>query len=96
MSEQVIQPRTYCSVFVMLIALTLLTVGISFLPLGALHTVTGLTIATIKAVLVVLFFMHALHSSRLTWLVIASALFWLAILIGFTMSDYLTRSRLVY
>jgi cytochrome c oxidase subunit 4 len=96
MSEHIVSRPTYFIVFAVLISLTLLTVGISFLNLGSWHTATGLTIATCKAVLVTLFFMHLLHSNRLTWVVLAAALFWLGILMVLTMADYLTRSSLAY
>ena len=97
MSEHVSRLATYWIIFVTLIVLTLLTVGVSFLPLSEdAHTTVGLVIATGKALLVVLFFMHLLHSPRLTWLVAGAGLFWLAILIGYTLSDYLTRYRGIY
>jgi cytochrome c oxidase subunit 4 len=83
-------------VFGALIALTVLTVGVSFLDLGAWHTVVGLTIACCKALLVAFFFMHLLSSTRLTWVVAVAGLFWLGILIGLTLSDYLTRYWLAY
>src|SRR3954453_19238667 len=89
-------PRTHLLVFGGLILLTVLTVGLSFLH-GVpeiWHTVIGLTIATAKAALVFLFFMHLLYSSRLTWLVALGSLLWLAILIILTLSDYLTRTWL--
>jgi caa(3)-type oxidase subunit IV len=67
-------------------------VGISFLPLpGILHIVFGLSIGACKASLVVLFFMHALVSSRVTWAVIAAACFWMGILLVLTLGDYFTR-----
>ena len=73
-----------------LLLLTLLTVGISFLPLaGHWHIAAGLGIAVLKGGLVVLFFMHALHSPKLTWAVILVAAFWLLILIALTLCDYL-------
>ena len=87
---------TYYGIFAALIALTALTVGVSFLDLGAWHTAIGLTIAAAKAILVALFFMHLLSSPRLTWLIAAAGLFWLMILIGLTLSDYLTRHWLTY
>jgi cytochrome c oxidase subunit IV len=96
MAEHVTRPSTYYVVFALLIALTLLTVGVSFLDLGAWHTVVGLVIGTAKAVLVVLFFMHLLHSGRLTWIVLAAGLFWLGILMGLTLTDYVTRSWMTY
>jgi cytochrome c oxidase subunit IV len=96
MSERILGQPTYYAVFVALIILTFVTVGVSFLPLGQWHTIAGLAIATCKALLVVLFFMHVLYSSRLTWVVILVSLFWLAVMIGLTMSDYLTRQWLAY
>lgn len=51
--------RGYIAVFGALLALTLVTVGVSYLPLPIAPTVAlGLTIAAVKATLVVLFFMH--------------------------------------
>src|SRR5262249_17915324 len=94
MAEHVVPPRTYYTVFAALLVLTLLTVGASYLELGPLHTVVALLIAATKALLVVLFFMHVLYSPRLIWVVIAGALFWLAILIGLTVTDYWTRPLL--
>jgi cytochrome c oxidase subunit 4 len=91
MSDQVTPLRTYFGVFVALIALTVLTVGMSFLQLGTWHLAVGISIGCVKAVLVALFFMHLIHSSKLTRLVVVAALFWLAILMTLTLTDYLTR-----
>jgi cytochrome c oxidase subunit IV len=96
MSEPITPTRTYYSVFAALIALTLLTVGVSFLELGAWHTTVGVLIGVVKATLVVLFFMHLLHSSRASWLAVLAGLFWLGILMVLTLSDYLTRHVLAY
>jgi cytochrome c oxidase subunit IV len=89
-------PRTYFLIFLALIVLTMLTVALSFFELGPWHLVAGMAIGVVKAVLVILFFMHVLHSSRLTWLVIAAGFFWLVLLIGGTIADYLTRPWLSY
>ncbi len=59
---------------------------------GPLNAVVALTIAVLKATLVVLYFMHVRYSGRLIWLVIAAALFWMAIMFALTISDYWTRS----
>jgi len=61
---------------------------------GPLNAVVAITIAVVKATLVILYFMHVRYSSRLIWLIIAAALFWLAILFALTISDYWTRSWL--
>jgi len=61
---------------------------------GPLNAVVALTIATIKATFVVLYFMHVRYSGRLVWLVIAAALLWLAIMFALTISDYSSRQWL--
>jgi cytochrome c oxidase subunit 4 len=94
MSEHIVSRKIYFLIFGALMILTALTVVAAQYSYGgsdAIGTVIALTIAVTKAVLVVLFFMHVRHSSRLTWVVIASGFLWLAIMIGLTMSDYLTR-----
>jgi cytochrome c oxidase subunit 4 len=96
MSEHVTQQRVYYAVFTGLIALTTLTVWLSFLELGPWHAPVGLAIATCKASLVALFFMHVLSSGRLVWIMLGAGLFWLAILVSLTMTDYLTRPWLAY
>ena len=92
MSEHIVPTRVYYTIFGILILCTYLTVQIAFFDLGALNTIAALVIAVFKAVLVVLFFMHAKYSSRLTWAVILGGVFWLVLLLALTMSDYLTRS----
>ena len=81
---QLIVPRhVYYWVYGALLALTLLTVGVAFLDLGPLNLILALGIAISKALLVMLFFMHA-----------GAGVIWLAHLLIFTLSDYLTRSWL--
>jgi cytochrome c oxidase subunit IV len=94
MSVHVTPVRTYAAVFMGLLALTVTTVGAAFVNLGPLNNVVALTIAMVKTLLVVLFFMHVRQSTRLTGLVVASGFFWLLILIGITMSDYASRGWL--
>ena len=90
--EHLLTPTVFVIVCAILVALTFLTLGVSLIPLaGFWHTFLGLTIALVKASLVVLFFMHVLASNRLTWIVILVAVVWLGILFGLTLNDYLTR-----
>ena len=91
MSRHVAPLSTYYAVFAALIVGTALTVAAAFLDMGVLNNVVMLGIAGTKAALVVLFFMHLRWSSRLTWVVAGCGVFWLLILFGLTMQDYLTR-----
>jgi cytochrome c oxidase subunit 4 len=92
MSQQIVPVKTYVLVFVSLIGLTLLTTGVSYVDLGAFNTVAALVIAFSKMLLVLLFFMHLRHSGGLVRIVLLAGFFWLALLIGLTMSDYRTRA----
>lgn len=95
MSEHIVPLRIYVTIFLALLVGTGLTVwaGVHDFP-GPLNVVIALTIAVIKATLVVLYFMHVRYSSRLIWVVFTSALFWLGILFALTLNDYWTRSWL--
>ncbi len=92
MSEKHIVPRkTYLLVFSTLIVLTLTTVGVANVDLGAMNIVAALFIAAVKAGLVILFFMHVKYSKPLIGVVIFAASLWLAILIALTMTDFMSR-----
>jgi cytochrome c oxidase subunit 4 len=88
MSSHVVSTRVYLAVFTALMVLTGITVWAARNDFGALNTPVALGIAVLKAVLVILFFMHVKYSPRLTKLVVASAFVWLAILIVGTLQDY--------
>jgi cytochrome c oxidase subunit 4 len=75
--------------------LTAATVWVATFDLGALNAIVALTIAVVKATLVVLYFMHVRYSSKLTWVFVGAGFFWLVILIAFTFSDYATRAWVV-
>lgn len=90
-SGHVVPLKLYLTVFFSLLVLTALTTGIAYIDLGEYNTVVALAIAAIKMLLVALFFMHLWYSTGLTRVVIASSLFWLAILVAFTLADVLTR-----
>ena len=89
--EHVVPKSLYLMIFGALMVLTLITVAVAFVDLGNLNVLVAMTVAVIKATLVVLFFMHVRWSTRLTWIVAASGFVWLLILFGLTLSDYMTR-----
>ena len=91
--HHVISWKIYIAVFLALCVLTVLTVAAATVDFGGpLNLIVALGIAITKAALVVLFFMHAWYSSRLTGLVIASSIAFFIILVFLTMTDYLSRS----
>jgi len=92
MSEHIVPVRIYVMIFLALLVGTALTVMAAFVDFPwQLNTIVALTIATIKATLVVLFFMHVRYSTRLVWVIVAAALFWMGILFALTLADFYTR-----
>jgi|SRR5215831_7728555 len=95
MAGHIASKQLYLTVFAALAGLTVLTIVVSFVELpGPLHVSVALLIATGKALLVALFFMHVFYSRRLIWLVACAALLWLGILFVLTFSDYISRNWL--
>ena len=94
MQKHKVSPKVYFVIFTTLVVLTVVTWSVAKLDLGKLNAVVALTIAVIKATLVVLYFMHLRWSSRLTWVFAGAGFFWLAIMVALTLSDYETRAWL--
>lgn len=90
--EHIVPLSTYVGVFVALLILTALTTGMAWVDMGRWNVVVALVIAVCKATLVVLFFMHAKYNKGLSRVVLIGAIFWLGIMITFTLSDELTRT----
>ena len=91
MSAHVASLKNYLLIFAALMILTAVTITVAFVDVGFLNTVVALGIASVKATLVVLYFMHLRYGGSLNKLFWVAGLLWLAILLSFTMSDYLTR-----
>ena len=90
--HHIVSPVIYIVIGASLLILTGLTVGASFIEMGVFNPIVALAIACIKAVLVVLFFMHVKYSSKLTKLTVFCGLFTFLALIGMTLSDYFSRA----
>jgi cytochrome c oxidase subunit IV len=89
--------RTYWVIFAWLMGLLIVTVAAAQLNLDrlfpGLNVIVALIIAAVKGLLVVLFFMHVKHASKLTWMFASAAFVWFAILIALSFNDYLTREQ---
>jgi len=95
-SEHIVSPKMYILIFTALVILTATTVYAATVDLNehyaGLNVIVALVIATCKALLVVLFFMHAYYSTKRTQLIIIAGVFWLATMLFLTLGDYATRS----
>jgi cytochrome c oxidase subunit IV len=84
--------KVYFGVFMVLMIGTAVTIYAAFLDLGMANAPIALFIATVKAIFVVLFFMHVKDSDRLTKITVTAGIFWLGILLSLTMTDFLSRT----
>jgi cytochrome c oxidase subunit 4 len=94
MSQHILPVRTYLIVFGVLMGLLLLTVVAAYVVPSRLSVPVALTIATIKAVIIMMYFMHLRFSHRLTQIFAGASFLWLGILIALSMADYLSRGWL--
>jgi cytochrome c oxidase subunit 4 len=92
MSEHHVVPvRVYVGIFLVLCVLTVVTVAVTGYDFGPFNLIVALGVAITKASLVVLYFMHARYSPKLTGVVIASSVAFFVILVFLTLTDYLSR-----
>jgi len=82
----------YWAVFTALVVGTIVTVWSATIDLGAWNVVVALIIASVKALLVILYFMHVKYSSKMVWLFAGAGFFWVVMMILFTMQDFVSRS----
>ncbi len=83
--------KPYIVTYLALMFLLFATVVVAHFPLGALSAPAAMAIASTKAVLVMIYFMHLRQSPRWTWVVASSALVWLCILVLGVLADYVAR-----
>jgi cytochrome c oxidase subunit 4 len=97
MSEHTQNPKAeaavYAKTLITLLILTAITVGVSYINFGAMNVVVALTIATIKASLVALFFMHLLHDKPVNALIACAGFLFLGLFLMFTLLDFDSREN---
>jgi cytochrome c oxidase subunit 4 len=91
-AHHIVSPVVYVTILFSLLVGTALTVWASFVDLGFWNPIIALAIATTKAMLVVLFFMHVKYSTKLTKLTVGAAIFMFLTLVSMTLADYMSRA----
>lgn len=84
----------YTAIFLALIALTVLTVGQSYVDLGRFNLIAVILIATTKASLVVSFFMHLRYDNKFNALIFISCIFFIGVFFAYTMNDTERRGEM--
>ena len=77
----------YAFILAILMALTLLTVGVSYVHLGKLNLMVAVAIATTKATLVVMFFMHLKYDNRFNAMILIVSLLFIGVFFAYTLND---------
>lgn len=100
-SHHIVPVKTYVIVILSLMVLLIITLGAAAVDFSAmvpnnpffaaLNIIIAMTIAVIKAVIIILFFMHVRYSSKLVWVFAGAAFYWVVILFVLTMTDYMSR-----
>ncbi len=90
--HHIVTPIQYCMVFGALLVGTAITVLAAEFDLGVFNPIVALAIASTKAVIVILFFMHVKYQSRLIKMTVGAGFFTFLILITMTLSDYISRA----
>jgi len=91
MTTHTVSRKLLLGIWLALMALLGLTFGLAQLDLGHFNAPAAMTIAVIKMLMVILFFMHVRYKPPLTWIFVAAGFIWLLIMIDLTLSDYLSR-----
>jgi len=86
--------KTYFSVFGTLMVLTVVTVWVAFFDLGAFNILVAMTIASVKAYVVVLYFMHVKYSPKIIGLTAAAGFIWFFLMLALTIADFASRGWL--
>jgi cytochrome c oxidase subunit IV len=90
--HHVVGPKTYGLILLALLVLTATTTGAAYINMGVFSPVVAIGIACLKAMLVILFFMHIRYSSRVMMLTVSAGFFTFLVLITMTLSDYISRN----
>jgi cytochrome c oxidase subunit 4 len=90
--HHIITPKTYIIVFATLLVFTGITVGAAYVDLNIFNPVVALAIASFKAVIVILFFMHVKYQSKLVKMTVGAGFFTFLVLITMTLTDYMSRA----
>ena len=96
MSTHVLPVQTYLRIFAILIALTAVTVIVSFIDLGVVNPMVALGIATAKATLVVTYFMHLKFGNRVSRVFFLVGVAGVILLFSISLDDELTRTSTTF
>lgn len=83
--------KTHLAVIGILFFLTVVTVWVAQFDFGAANVVIALAVATVKAVLVMAYFMHLKWDSMMNRVLLGSSFFFLGLLALFLFLDIYTR-----
>jgi cytochrome c oxidase subunit IV len=87
--------RIYLVILGLLLVLTCVTVGAAYVDFGSFNLIIAVLIATVKATLVAMFFMHLRHDPPLNAIIFVSSLIFLGLFLLFPLIDIQSRDKVV-
>ena len=90
--HHIVTPLQYCYVFGTLLLFTGITVAAAYVEFGVFNPIVALAIASFKAVVVILFFMHVKYQSNLIKITVGAGFFTFLALVTMTLLDYISRA----
>ncbi len=85
--------NVYVKIIIALMILTVITVAVAYVDMGIMNAPVAMFVASLKAILVLMYFMGLKYDSKLNLAVFASSIIGLALLIGFSTTDVLARKK---
>ena len=102
-SHHIVPVSLYIKIILLLMVLLIITLGAAMVDfskispvLAPMNIIIAMTIAVVKAVLIILYFMHVRFSSKLVWVFAGAAFYWVVILFVLTLTDYMSRHMTNY
>ena len=91
MKTHTVSKRLLVGIWLALLILLALTYGLAQMDMGHFNAAAAFTIALLKMVLVILFFMHVKYKPPLTWIFVSAGFIWFLIMVDLTLTDYMSR-----
>ena len=90
--HHILGPGVYGIIYITLLVFTGITVAAAYVPMGVFNPIIALAIASTKAVIVILWFMHVKYQSHLIKMTVGAGFFTFLVLIMMTLCDYISRA----
>lgn len=90
-AHHIIPAKTFLNVLIALLILTIITVAVAQFDFGAFNFVIAMGVASAKAALVMMYFMHLKYDDKTYTVLMGTSVFFLFVFFFFSQLDIVTR-----